>query len=125
MSPQQKATAEAVSFVAKFNTVILYPTIALLTALAFFLFLLGCLQYLLNAGSSAGREKGMKNITYGIIGLVVMISAFTILKIAAATFGLDDQVTCANDPTLPGCENAFKLPPPPAQNPINTNNGGG
>jgi len=111
-------TAEAYAFVAKFNEIILYPTIALLSAVAFLVFLWGTAQYFMNAASDTARQEGVKHITYGIIGLVVMLSAFTILKIAAATFGLDQQASCAQNPNQNGCEDAFKLPD------INSNNPG-
>ncbi len=110
MSPQQQAANEAAGFVAKFNDIILFPTIALLSAVAFLVFLWGTAEYFMNAANDAGRQQGVKHITYGIIGLVIMISAFTILTIATATFGLDDELKCAKDPSGPGCSSAFTIP---------------
>jgi hypothetical protein len=110
MSPQQQAAQEAAGFVEKFNSIILYPTIALLSAVAFLVFLWGVAEYFFNATNDQARQEGVKHITYGIIGLVVMLSAFTILSIAAATFGLNDQLDCANDPSGAGCDSAFTLP---------------
>lgn len=110
MTPQQKAASEASSFVAKFNDIILYPTIGLLSAVAFIVFLWGVAEYFFNANNDKAREQGVKHITYGIIGLVVMLSAFTILSIAAATFGLNDELDCANDPTGAGCGSVFQIP---------------
>jgi hypothetical protein len=102
-SPEDRAAAEAASFVATFNEVILFPTIALLSAVAFFVFLWGVAEYVFNAANDQARQQGVKHITYGIIGLVVMISAFAILSIAAATFGLDSNLDCAVDPSAAGC----------------------
>lgn len=110
MTPQQKATAEATSFVGKLNEVILYPTIALLSSVAFLVFLWGLVQYFANATNDQARQQGVKHITYGIIGLVVMISAYAILNVAAGTFGFDKQLDCARDSTQAGCEDAFKVP---------------
>lgn len=107
MSPQQTAANEAGNFVAKFNDVILFPTIVLLTAIAFLVFIWGCFEYFMNASNDQGRQKGVKHITFGVIGLVVMVSAFSILKIATATFGLDDELDCANNPTQGGCSEKF------------------
>jgi len=109
-SPQDQAAAEAASFVAKFNEIILFPLIALLSAVAFLVFLWGCAQYFINATNDQARQQGVKHITYGIIGLVVMLSAFAILSIAASTFGLDDELKCANDPSASGCNNVFVVP---------------
>ena len=111
-SAQQKAATEASSFVAKFNEIILYPLIALLSAVAFLVFLWGCAQYFINATNDQARQQGVKHITYGIIGLVVMLSAFAILSIATSTFGLDKQLECANDPSASGCDSAFTVPAP-------------
>jgi hypothetical protein len=102
--------AEAADFVDRFNTVILFPTIALLSAVAFFVFLWGTAQYFFNAANEQGREQGVKHITWGIIGLVIMLSAFTNLSIAASTFGLSKEVDCAKDPTDAGCAGVFSLP---------------
>lgn len=105
-----QATAQAAAFVDTFNTVILFPTIALLSAVAFLVFLWGVAQYFLNATNDQARQQGIKHITWGIIGLVVMISAWAILRIAVATFGLDQQLDCADDPTGLGCDTIFELP---------------
>jgi hypothetical protein len=100
---------EAAAFVAKFNKVILFPTIALLSAVAFLVFLWGTAEYFFNANNDQARSQGVKHITWGIIGLVVMLSAYALLSIAAATFGLNKQLDCATNPTAAGCESAFKI----------------
>lgn len=110
MSPKAAAVAEASSFVDRINEVILFPLIALLSGIALLVFVYGCAQYILNAASDQAREEGKKHIMYGIIGLVVMLSAFAILSIAAGTFGLNKQLDCADDPTGSGCDAAFTLP---------------
>ena len=109
-SPRDTAVAEAVEFVDKLNEVIIFPTIALLSAVAFLIFVWGCFEYFINAANEEGRKKGVKNITFGIIGLVIMVSAFSILSIFTATFGLDDELRCADDPSSGGCEGVFRLP---------------
>jgi hypothetical protein len=119
MTPQQQAVKEASSFVDKVNEVILFPFIALLLGIAFLVFLYGCAEYILKSGNESAREEGVKHITWGIIGLVVMTTAWAILSLATGTFGLSDELECANDPTASGCADAFKLPdtsittPPP------------
>ncbi len=110
MTPQQRAAGEAAEFVEKLNEVILYPTIALLSAVAFLVFIWGCVEYFMNAANDQARAQGVKHITYGIIGLVVMVSAYAILAVVAGTFGLTNQLDCADDPTAVGCDTAFELP---------------
>ncbi|MCA9362101.1 hypothetical protein KC906_01880 [Candidatus Kaiserbacteria bacterium] len=107
MSPQQKAAQEASNFVAKLNEIILFPTIALLSAVAFLTFLWGVAQYFINANNDQARAQGAKHMMWGVIGLVIMLSAFTILSLAANTFGLSDEVRCANNPTDAGCDTVF------------------
>ncbi len=110
MSPQEKAAAEAASFVAKLNEIILFPTIALLSGVALLVFLYGLAEYLMNSSNETARADGKKHITYGIIGLVVMISAYALLSIAVNTFGMSKQLDCANDPAgTTGCDDVFKV----------------
>lgn len=99
-----ESTAMAYSFVQTFNEVILFPTIGLLSAVALLIFIFGCFQYVVNANDPAARAQGVKHITWGIVGLVVMLSAYTILLIFANTFGLGGTLDCANDPNASGCE---------------------
>ena len=109
MSPQQRAVGEAASFVDKVNEVVIFPFIALLMAVAFLVFLWGCAEYIFKSANQAARAEGIKHITYGIIGLVVMVTAWSILSLATGTFGLGDELECANDPSGAGCEDAFEL----------------
>jgi hypothetical protein len=84
--------AAARDFVATLNRVILFPLIGLLSGIAFIVFLWGCFSYIRGANNVSAREQGVKHITYGIIGLVIMVSAYTILTLVAATFGVDDEL---------------------------------
>lgn len=98
------STDLAYSFVQRFNEVILFPTIALLSAIAVLVFMYGCFLYIVRAGDPAARAQGVKHITWGIVGVVVMLSAYTIMSIAAGTFGLEDTLDCANNPSQSGCD---------------------
>ncbi len=102
----QNAVNQAASFVQLLNTVILFPFIGLLSGIALLVFIYGCFQYITNASNSSAREEGLKHITWGIIGLVIMLAAFAILNIAAGTFGLTNQLNCATNPTAAGCTGA-------------------
>ena len=88
----QQAKAEAMSFVDKFNEVILNPVIVLLMAVALIVFLYGAFEFLKNADNEQGRDTGRKHMLWGLIGLVIMMSAWSIIHIAAATFGVDDEL---------------------------------
>lgn len=76
-------------FLATLNEVILYPLITLMLTVALVVFLWGSFQFIANAGNSGKREEGRRHIMWGIIGMLIMLSAYAILTIAAGTFGLD------------------------------------
>ncbi len=85
------AEQEAFGFVQAINNAILYPLITVLTALALVIFLWGAFEYIYNAGNEEGRAKGKRHLIWGVIGMLVMISAFAILSIAAGTFSATNQ----------------------------------
>ncbi len=109
MTPKETAAIEAGKFVNDLNEFILFPLIALLSGIAFLVFIYGCAVYIFNAENEQARSEGKKHILYGIIGLVIMISAYGLLIIATNTFGLGKQLDCANDPSKVGCDSAFKI----------------
>jgi len=92
-----ESTRLAYEFVQTFNDVILFPTIGLLSAVALLVFIFGAFQYVVNAADPAARAQGIKHITWSIVGLVVMLSAYTILLLFANTFGLGDELGDANE----------------------------
>lgn len=85
----QEGVELAHSFVAQLNQVILFPLITLMTVIALLYFLWGGFQYVLGANNDTARATGKKHLIWGIIGLLVMLSAYAILSIAANTFGID------------------------------------
>lgn len=80
---------KAKELVGDIERVIIFPLMSLLMALAFLLFLWGGYQYVLNAESDGGRETGKQHMLWGIVGLLIMVSAMAILKIAAGTVGVE------------------------------------
>lgn len=107
---QAPGTEAAFEFVQRFNEVILYPVIILLTGIAFLVFLYGCLIYITHAENSSAREEGRSHIIYSIIGMFVMLVAYAILQIAANTFGLEDVLDCTNNPDASGCAGIMRIP---------------
>ncbi len=104
---QAPGTVEAYAFVERFNEVILYPVILLLTGIAFLVFLYGCLIYITHAENSSAREEGRSHIIYSLIGMFVMMVAYAILTIAANTFGLEQELDCTSNPDATGCDFIF------------------
>ncbi len=109
---QAPGTEAAYAFVEKFNDVILYPVIILLTGIAFLVFLYGCLIYITHAENSSAREEGRSHIIYSIIGMFVMLVAYAILQIAANTFGLGETLNCVSNPDATGCQDVIRIPNP-------------
>ena len=79
----------AQTFVNRLLEVILFPLVTLLLVIALVVFLYGCFEFVAGANNPQAREKGRQHILYGLIGLLVMLSAYAILSIAVATFGID------------------------------------
>lgn len=79
---------EAQSIVARIESAILFPLMTFMISLALLMFLWGAYEFVAGAESDQGREKGRTHMLYGIIGMLVMLSALAILKIAAGTFGV-------------------------------------
>jgi len=107
VNAQAPGTVEAYSFVERVNEVILFPIITLLMAVALLVFVYGSVMYIMNANAPAARDTGRKHIMWGIIGMLVMLSAYAILTIAANTFGLGGDLDCADNPTAAGCDSVF------------------
>ena len=81
--------AAAQGLLSKIENVILFPLLTLMMSVAFLVFLWGAYEFVANAAEEGARTEGKKHMLYGIIGLLVMLSAYAILKIAAGTIGCD------------------------------------
>lgn len=72
----------------KINDVILNPLIILLFVVATLVFFVGIFQMIANSESEEARDKGRKNIMYGLIGMFIMISVYGIVRLVMSTFGI-------------------------------------
>jgi len=70
-------------------TEILNPLIVLLFGMALILFLWGGFKFIRDADSEEGRTLGKQSLVWGLVGMVIMVSVYAILRIAAGTFGVD------------------------------------
>lgn len=69
---------------------IVNPTILVLFAIAFLVFLWGVAQMIRSSGEGGEDfEKGKKNLVYGVIGLVVMFGVYGIINLVLGTFGVE------------------------------------
>ncbi len=105
MTPtNERAASAAQCLVDQVNDAILFPLIALMSAIAFVVFLWGAFEYVKNADNDSARATGQQHLLWGVIGLMVMLSAFAILNVAAGTFGLnvDVNAVCGRDTAAEG-----------------------
>jgi MFS superfamily sulfate permease-like transporter len=67
------------------------PLIGFMMAVAVLVFIWGVAEFLRNQGQESGeaREKGKRHMFYGIIGLLIMVSVFGIMRLMKDTFGLE------------------------------------
>lgn len=89
MAARQQAAQEAQRFVDTFNEVFVYPLIILLTAMALLVFVYGAFEYVAKSNNEQARAQGAKHMLFGVIGLFVMLSAFAIMRLFAASFGVE------------------------------------
>ena len=75
-------------FLNKVNRAIVNPLILLLFGIALLVFIWGLFRFITSAESDEGREIGKKNILWGLIGMVIMISVFGIIRLIMGTFGI-------------------------------------
>ncbi len=64
---------------------VLNPLILLMFAAAVIYFLWGVLKYIQNSQSDSERQKGSQHILWGLVGIVIMMGVYTILRIALST----------------------------------------
>lgn len=94
-------------FMAKISTVIVQPILALVFGIAFIIFIWGIFVYIRDSDDDKGRAEGQRGILWGLVGMVIMISAFGIINIIQGTIGADpvpgqDTIEGQIKPTLEG-----------------------
>jgi hypothetical protein len=80
-------------FLNQVNKFILNPIIALAFAAAFLIFLYGVFEFISKAGEDKGRDEGKKKITWGLVGMFIMFSAYGIIHVILGTFGIQNPGT--------------------------------
>lgn len=92
MAFAQTPAEHAAGLVEQIQNIILFPLISLLLGVALLLFLWGAFRFVSNADDEGERTTGKRHMLFGIIGMLIMVSALSILRIAAGTFGVDDAL---------------------------------
>ena len=80
----------------KIVQVIVNPAITLLFAVAFLYFLYGVFLFVRNADSSEDRATGGRHMLWGLIGLVIMVSVFGIIRFITNSVGVQAPKSIQN-----------------------------
>lgn len=72
-------------FLFNLATEILNPLILLMFSAAVIYFLWGVFEYIKDSQSDAGRTKGAQHILWSVIGIVIMMGVYSILRMVKAT----------------------------------------
>ena len=75
-------------FLKKVDTAIITPLILLLFGLALVYFLWGLFVFIQSTDSDEGRTIGKQHMIWGVIGMVIMLAARTIIALGLRTFGV-------------------------------------
>lgn len=76
----------------KIAKVIINPAIVFIFALALIYFLYGLVEFLQNAESPDKRTVGQTHMLWGVVGMFIMMSVFTIIRILRDTVGADVKI---------------------------------
>ncbi len=77
------------AFMAKVFAAVIQPLLVLLFGIAFIIFVWGIVSYIRSSDSDKDRAEGQRSILWGIVGMVIMISAFGIINIIQGTIGVE------------------------------------
>jgi hypothetical protein len=77
------ATTELVN---KLNQYVINPILALVFAAGLLVFIFGIVEFLWN-GEASNKGQGKQHMLWGLIGMFIMVAAYSILKIVVNTVG--------------------------------------
>lgn len=67
--------------------VVINPLIVMVFTIAFVYFMYGVMQFLLNPTSEEVRKSGKSHMLWGLFGMMIMVSAFGIMRLVLNTLG--------------------------------------
>jgi len=73
------------TLIERVGTLILGPIVSLLFALATLYFLWGATKFIMNVDNEQAKEEGKNSMIYGVVGMFIMVAAYTLVKIIAKT----------------------------------------
>ena len=67
---------------------VLFPAMTVVFAAGFLLFIWGLVKFLWNVEEGGGKTEGKQHMIWGIIGMLIMVSFWSIISLLDATFNL-------------------------------------
>lgn len=67
---------------------ILQPLVLLMFAVALVSFFWGIVRFIASSESDEGRETGRRTMIWGVVGMLVMIGVYGVIRILLGTFGI-------------------------------------
>jgi len=89
MNQVASAAQAAQAIVDKFTQMIVQPLIVLLFSLGTAVFLWGLIEFIYDPTDPTRKETGKKHMIYGILGLLIMVSLWGIVRLVLHTLGID------------------------------------
>jgi hypothetical protein len=80
-------------FITAVSENILNPLIYLLFAIAFLVFLWGLVGFIAKGGEEETRTTAKRHILYGLLGMFIMFSAFSLIRLITGTFNIPTATT--------------------------------
>ena len=72
----------------RFWNLIIAPTILIIFACGFMLFIYGLVEFLWKINEGGDTAEGKKHMLWGIVGMLIMVSVYGIIALLSNTFGL-------------------------------------
>lgn len=91
------AYASVDSAIRSINKAIVNPLIVLMFAIATIYFLIGVFEFIKDSANADAREKGKQHIIWGLIGMLVMVTVFFIMRLILGTLGIEDQIQISSE----------------------------
>ena len=81
------------SIVPKIVANIVTPLVELLFALTVLLFVWGLFGFFINGDDTTKREEGRQHILWGVVGMVIMVSVYGIIRLVANSVGQESVLS--------------------------------
>ena len=79
-------------FIGRLGLLIINPVIYFMFAVALLVFMWGVFQYIKDWESADAKKNGQQHMMWGIIGFVIMLAVYTIIRIVGNTVGYDGDL---------------------------------